>query len=130
MNRRNMIKKISILFMILAVFTMFSMAQVMGTGKTPAEILRGGSFNGSSSPTGSSAIIDIISAVLEIVKIVGAAVAVVILMVIAGKYIMASAGDRADIKKYAVNYVIGAIILFGTTGILGIVQNFVNTSIK
>ena len=43
---------------------------------------------------------------------------------------MASAGDRADIKKYAVNYIIGAIILFGTTGILGIVQNFVKNSVK
>ena len=36
----------------------------------------------------------------------------------------------ADIKKYAMNYVIGAIILFGAAGILGIIQRFVNASLK
>lgn len=87
-------------------------------------------FNGTTNPTGASAITKIISAVLGVVRTVGAAVAIIMLMTIAAKYIMASAGDRADIKKYAVNYVIGALILFGTTGILGIVQNFVNTSLK
>ena len=43
---------------------------------------------------------------------------------------MAAPGDRADIKKYAMNYVIGAMILFGAAGILGIVQRFVNTALK
>lgn len=95
---------------------------------TNSELVKG--FNGTANPTGSTAITKIISAVLGVVRTVGAAVAIIMLMTIAAKYIMASAGDRADIKKYAVNYVIGAIILFGTTGILGIVQNFVNTSIK
>lgn len=87
-------------------------------------------FNGSSDPEGSKPIIQIISAVLGVVRTAGAAVAIIILMTIAAKYIMASAGDRADIKKYAVNYIIGAIILFGTTGILGVVKSFVDTSIK
>ena len=32
--------------------------------------------------------------------------------------------------KYAMNYVIGAIILFGAAGILGIVQKFVETALK
>ena len=87
-------------------------------------------FNGTSNPVGASAITKIISAVLGVVRTAGAAIAIIMLMTIAAKYIMASAGDRADIKKYAVNYVIGAIILFGTTGILGIVQEFVNASVK
>jgi len=87
-------------------------------------------FGGTTNPTGSAAAIQILSAVLSIVRTAGAGVAVVMLMTIAAKYIMASAGDRADIKKYAVNYVIGALILFGATGILGVVQNFVKASVK
>lgn len=79
---------------------------------------------------GSAAITKIISAVLSVVRTAGAAVAIIILMTIAAKYIMASAGDRADIKKYAVNYVIGAIILFGASGILGLVKDFVDNSVK
>lgn len=95
------------------------------TGKTVTS-----TFGGTTNPTGASAVVQIISAVLSIVRTAGAGIAVVILMTIAAKYIMASAGDRADIKKYAVNYIIGAIILFGATGILGIVQKFVDASVK
>ena len=60
---------------------------------------------------------------ISIARIVGVGIAVVILMVIACKYMMAAPGDRADIKKNAVPYVIGAIVLFGTTGILGIIAD-------
>ena len=87
-------------------------------------------FGGSANPVGAAAVTKIISAVLTVVRTAGAAIAIIMLMTIAAKYIIASAGDRADIKKYAVNYIIGALILFGTTGILGIVQNFVNETIK
>lgn len=74
--------------------------------------------------------ISILGTILTITRTVGAAVAIGILMIIGCKYLMASAGDRADIKKYAMNYVIGAIILFGAAGILGIVQKFVETALK
>lgn len=115
------------------ILTAFIVALIITLGTTVfaasnAELVKG--FNGTANPTGTTAITKIISAVLGVVRTVGAAVAIIMLMTIAAKYIMASAGDRADIKKYAVNYVIGAIILFGTTGILGIVQEFVKASIK
>lgn len=71
----------------------------------------------------------IIQSVLSVTRIVAAAVALVILMIIACKYILASAGDRADIKKYAANYVIGAIILFGASGILSIIKTFVGDTV-
>ena len=91
-------------------------------------------FSGSTSLLGSTnaknATIGILGTILTITRTVGAAVAIGILMIIGCKYLMASAGDRADIKKYAMNYVIGAIILFGAAGILGIIQRFVNASLK
>ena len=37
---------------------------------------------------------------------------------------MAAPGDRADIKKHAVVYVVGAVVLFASTGILSIIQMF------
>lgn len=70
----------------------------------------------------------ILSSVLDIIRLVGASVAVIILIVLACKYILASAGDRADIKKYAINYVIGALILFGASGIASLIQKFVNSA--
>ena len=71
----------------------------------------------------------IIGSVLAVVKASGVTTAVVILMVIGIKYIMASAGDRADIKKYAVKYVIGALILFSATGLISIAQRVISSSI-
>lgn len=74
--------------------------------------------------------VKILSSILDIIRTIGAAIAVVILMVIACKYIVASAGDRADIKKYATTYIIGALILFGASGITSIVKTFVDKAVK
>lgn len=63
--------------------------------------------------------------ILAVIRTVGMFIAVGILMVIACKYIVASAGDRADIKKYAISYIIGAIILFATSGIAQILQKLI-----
>lgn len=69
-----------------------------------------------------------IATVLSVVRIAAAAVALVIIIVIACKYMLASAGDRADIKKYAMNYVIGAFILFGATALLSIAKEFIDSA--
>ena len=61
---------------------------------------------------------------IGIMRIVCVTIAIVILLVISMKYMMSAPGDRADIKKHAVHYVIGAFILFGVTGILGVISNF------
>ena len=67
----------------------------------------------------------VVGTVLGIVQIVGTGVAVIMLIVLAIKYISAAPGDKADIKKHAVVYVVGAVVLFAASGILGIVKNFV-----
>lgn len=68
----------------------------------------------------------ILKAILTVVRNVGVFIAVGILMIVACKYIIASAGDRADIKKHAISYVIGAIILFATSGIAGILKAIID----
>lgn len=80
-------------------------------------------FKGTTGGKGSGAVKKILSTVLDIVRLVGASVAVVMLMTIAAKYMVASSGDRADIKKYAINYVIGAVILFAASSILTIIRD-------
>lgn len=72
----------------------------------------------------------IIGTILSVIRTVAAAVAIIVLVIIACKYILASAGDRADIKKYAVNYVIGALILFSASAIIGIIKDAVDESLK
>lgn len=66
----------------------------------------------------------IIGSAITIVQVVGVGVAIIMLIVLAIKYISAAPGDKADIKKHAVVYVVGAVVLFAASGILGIVKNF------
>lgn len=65
---------------------------------------------------------DMAASVINVIRVAAATIAIVMLLVIAMKYMMSSAGDRADIKKHAVAYVAGAFILFGAVGILGILD--------
>ena len=69
----------------------------------------------------------LIGAAITIVQVVGSGVAVVMLIVLAIKYISAAPSDKAEIKKHAVVYVVGAIVLFAASGILGIVKQFSNS---
>ena len=66
----------------------------------------------------------ILGSILTIVQVVGCGIAVIMLIVLAIKYISAAPGDKADIKKHAVVYVVGAVVLFAASGILQIVKNF------
>lgn len=72
----------------------------------------------------SSSVTRIIGALINIIQIIGSGVAIIMLIVLAIKYISAAPGDKADIKKHAVVYVVGAIVLFAATGILQIIKNF------
>lgn len=73
---------------------------------------------------------NIIGVILGTVRIIAAGVAVIMLIVLAIKYISAAPGDKAEIKKHAVVYIVGAVVLFGASGILSIVQKFATTTIK
>ena len=77
----------------------------------------------------SKAMRNIINGVLSVVQVIGMGVAVIMLVVLAIKYISASPGDKADIKKHAVVYVVGAVVLFAASGILGSIRSFA-TNIK
>lgn len=61
---------------------------------------------------------------VTVIRIAGVTIAIVMLLGIAIKYMVSSAGDRADIKKHAVAYVVGAFILFGAVGIISALNKF------
>ena len=59
-----------------------------------------------------------------IVAAIGVAVALVILIWLGIKYMTASPDGKADVKKSAVPYIIGAVVIFAASGILGIIAGF------
>ena len=61
---------------------------------------------------------------LAVAQVIGVAVAVIMLIVLAIKYMSSAPNDRAEIKKHAVVYIVGAVVLFGASAILGIIRGF------
>ena len=79
--------------------------------------------------TASTAAQNIVGSLLTVAKTVAVGVALIMLAILAIKYMAASAGDKAEIKKHAVVYVTGAVILFASSAILSIIENFAITNI-
>ena len=64
--------------------------------------------------------------VLAVVQVVGISCGVIMLLILGVKYMMMSstADDKATIKEKLIPYVIGAVLLFGGTGLLSLVAKF------
>lgn len=67
---------------------------------------------------------EIAGTVITVAQVICSGVAVAMLTVLGIKYMTSAAGDKATIKKHAVVYVVGAIVMFASTGILEIIQSF------
>ena len=113
-----------ILLAIVVVASLQSVAFAEDFDITKAENLDDMYKNAKDTSGAAGSINNLIGSIITIVQVVGTGVAIIMLIVLAIKYISAAPGDKADIKKHAVVYVVGAIVLFAATGILGIVKNF------
>ncbi len=67
---------------------------------------------------------NILGMILDATRIIGIGVALIILTYIGIKFMLASPSERANIKQYCMNFVIGAFILVGGVGFLTIIKNF------
>ena len=63
---------------------------------------------------------------MNIVAIVGSGIAVIALIVLGIKYMMGSVEEKAEYKKTMMPYVIGALMVFGASAIVG----FISAAIK
>ena len=71
----------------------------------------------------------VVAAILNIARIIAVGIALIMLTVIAMKYMYAAPGEKAEIKKHAVVYIVGAIVLFATSGLLSIIKSFAEGNI-
>lgn len=76
--------------------------------------------------TPSKDIVKVSNILIGAIQIVAVAIAIVMLVVLAIKYITAAPGEKAEVKKGMTIYIIGALILFAGSGILGLIQSFAN----
>lgn len=78
----------------------------------------------------SNRVTNIMGGIINITSTVGAGIAIIMLVVIGISYITKSAEGKAEAKKDLTGYVIGAIILFGVSGILKILQMFIDANVN
>ncbi len=73
---------------------------------------------------GAEGITNLFNNIIGIVQIIGTGIAVIMLIVLAIKYLMAAPSEKADIKKGALIYVVAAVILFAAVNILAVIQEW------
>lgn len=69
--------------------------------------------------------------VLNWIRLVGTALALIMLTIMAIRYMLANGpGEKAELKKRMVNYFIGAIVLIGATNIIYYAEQLVEYILK
>lgn len=71
----------------------------------------------------SSKIKPIINAFIKLFQIAGSGIAVIVVTILGVKYMVASANEKADLKKQAMPIVIGCFVLFAASNIVGIIAD-------
>lgn len=71
-----------------------------------------------------------VSAVIGVIQAVGMSTAVITLTVIGIKYILTSPEGKAEVKKQMYPYIIGCILLFAGSGLVGVIANVANDKIR
>ena len=119
MSKKTMIRITSIALMVAMIAMCLSNVVFAGDAPIPS----GNTGGGAATKIG-----EVLSVILGIAQVIGVAIAVIMLVVLAIKYISAAPGDKAEIKKHAVVYIVGAVVLFAAAGILQIIKTFVQDS--
>ena len=80
------------------------------------------------SQTGNSDVIDPVNKLagtaITVTQVIAIGIAIIMLIVLAMKYMTSAPGDKATIKKHAVVYIVGAFTMFAATGILELIRKF------
>ena len=83
-------------------------------------------FDGKSNTIDSSQINGFMNSVINIVSMVGSAVAIIALIILGIKYMMGSAEEKAEYKKTLLPYIFGAIMVFGASVLTGFIYGMMN----
>ena len=117
---KKMVKIMSVILMAILMLGFMAMP-------VSADVLDPKRFNGKSDATLTGKADTIAGAIISVVQVVGIAVAIIMLIIVAIKYITAAPSDKAEVKKHLLVYVIGAVVLFASTGILQFIKTVAGT---
>lgn len=67
---------------------------------------------------------EVINIIIGLLQIAGTGIALIVITMCGIKYIIASPGEKADIKKQIIPIIIGCILLFGAVTLMSAVYDF------
>jgi hypothetical protein len=119
MNKK-VLKAITVLLMLTAI-VFAAVTPVLGAVDAPNP---SSSYEQGDTSDAKKAAENIVGALIDIFQVVGVGVAIIMLVMLAIKYLSAAPNEKAEIKKSVSIYVLGAVLLFAASGVLEIVQQF------
>lgn len=127
---KNILCMVLLLTIIFSVFIQLKVyAEESGSYRSKMGGLIGTTYNEKAKGTANQKVTNVMNGIISVVRVVGMCIAITLLLVIAMKYMTAAPGEKADIKKSSIAYVVGALVLFGAVGILGIISDFASSNI-
>ena len=72
----------------------------------------------------------ILNSIIGIIQVAGTGISMIMVTLLGIKYIMAAPSDKADVKKQIAPLVIGAIILFASVNLVGIIADVADSTLS
>ena len=128
--KKKTFKKVVVIFMVLIQLVIISNSVLGATttqapqGTTQANTIAtlDGNGNIDTSSKAARTIIGVSKTLLELLQLIGIAVGLIMLVIIGIRFILKSDKEKPDFKNVAMNYIFGAICIFGATTILTFIQ--------
>ena len=128
--KKKTLRKVVVIFMVLIQLIIISNSVLGATttqapqGTTQANTIAtlDGNGNIDTSSKAARTIIGVSKTLLELLQLIGIAVGLIMLVIIGIRFILKSDKEKSDFKNVAMNYIFGAICIFGATTILTFIQ--------
>lgn len=65
----------------------------------------------------------VLNAIIRLIQVAGTGISLIMVTMLGVKYMLASAGEKADIKKSAMPIVVGCVLLFAASNLVGIIAS-------
>ena len=126
--KKKTLKKVVVILMVLIQLVIISNS-VLGatTTQAPQDTTQANTIatldgNIDTSSKAARTIIGVSKTLLELLQLIGIAVGLIMLVIIGIRFILKSDKEKPDFKNVAMNYIFGAICIFGATTILTFIQ--------
>ena len=128
--KKNMVKILSMFLVAVMILSVSNAvfaagAAIEGVGQQTSESLITG-IGGATGGTTVQKVKNVGNIVIGVIQTIGVVAAIIMLVFLGIKYVSAAPSEKADIKKSASIYVVGAVMLLGASVILGWISGFVS----